>query len=100
MTNSTEPVSGGWFEDIPLPGMDARPRPRPAARRSRPYDSTLPPTEAAIAAFESRVVRAPGEGCHIWTGAISDGYGRITWRQGGVSRTEYAHRFALLVAGQ
>ena len=24
----------------------------------------------------------------------------ITWRQGGVSRTEYAHRFALLVAGQ
>lgn len=76
MTNSTEPVSGGRFEDIPLPGMDARPRPRPAARRSRPYDSTLPPTAAAIAAFESRVVRAPGDGCHIWTGAISDGYGR------------------------
>jgi len=76
VTSSTEPVSGGWFEDIPLPGMDARPRPRPAPARSRPYDSTLPPTEAAIAAFESRVVRAPGEGCHIWTGAISDGYGR------------------------
>lgn len=100
MTNSTEPVSGGWFEDIPLPGMDARPRPQPVPTRSRPYDSTAPPTEAAIAAFESRVVRAPGNGCHIWTGAISDGYGRITWRQGGVSRTEYAHRFALLVAGQ
>ena len=100
MTSSPEPSSGRWFEDIPLPGMDACPRPRPAPRRSRPYDSTLPPTEAAIAAFGSRVVRAPGNGCHIWTGAISDGYGRITWRQGGVSRTEYAHRFALLVAGQ
>ena len=80
--------------------MDAGPRPRSAAQRSRPYDSTLPPTESAIAAFDSRVVRAPGNGCHIWTGAISDGYGRISWRRGGVSRTEYAHRFALLVAGE
>lgn len=70
-----------------------------AVRRSRPYSSTLPPTQAAIGAFWSRVVKAPGAGCWIWTGAVSDGYGRISWRSGGVSRTEYAHRFALVIAG-
>lgn len=80
--------------------MDLDRRRPPAPPRSRPYDSTLAPTDAAIAAFDSRVVRAPGNGCHIWTGAISDGYGRISWRSAGVSRTEYAHRFALLIAGQ
>lgn len=100
VTSTSERPNGRRFEDIPLPGMDLDRRPRTAPQRSRPYDSTLAPTNAAIAAFTSRVVRAPGNGCHIWTGAVSDGYGRISWRRDGVSRTEYAHRFALLVAGQ
>src|SRR5699024_3983242 len=77
----------------------------PRAARSSPtraYSSTLSPTQAAIARFWSRVVRSPD--CWIWTGAISgsvsdgDGYGRITWRRDGVSRTMSAHRFALLLA--
>ncbi|MBB1013967.1 hypothetical protein SAMN06265174_102642 [Dietzia kunjamensis subsp. schimae] len=100
MPSSTDPVDGPWFDDIPLPGMDLGPRAQSFPLRSRPYDPSLPPTEAAIAAFSSRVVKAPGNGCWIWTGAVSDGYGRISWRSAGVSRTEYAHRFALLIAGQ
>lgn len=53
-------------------------------------------------AFWSRVVKAPGPGCWIWTGAISagDGYGRLTWRRVATSRTESAHRFALLIDGK
>ena len=87
------------FEDIPLPGfvLDSSAQTVPL---SRPYDPTLPPTEAAISAFWSKVVKAPGEGCWIWTAAIASGYGRISWRTDGISRTEYAHRFALLIAGQ
>ena len=71
-------------------------------RRSRPYSATLPPTQAAIDAFWSRVVKAPGDGCWFLISAISgvDGYTRLTWRLGGVSRTESGHRFALLLAGQ
>jgi len=94
-------LSGG---DIPLPGLDLAPRPAlaPAVRRSRPYSSTLPPTQAAIDAFWSRIVKAPGDGCWFLISAISgvDGYTRLTWRSGGVSRTESGHRFALLLAGQ
>ncbi|QXU56350.1 hypothetical protein KXC42_24445 (plasmid) [Rhodococcus sp. LW-XY12] len=100
MPSSTDPPGGPWFDDIPLPGMDYAPRAQPFPLRSRPYDPDLAPTDAAIAAFASRVVKAPGNGCWIWTGAVSDGYGRISWRSAGVSRTEYAHRFALLIAGQ
>lgn len=71
-------------------------------RRSRPYSATLPPTQAAIDAFWSRVVKAPGNGCWFHIAAISgvDGYTRLTWRSGGISRTESGHRFALLIAGQ
>lgn len=98
--SSTDGLGSPWFEDIPLPGMDFGPRAEPSPGRSRPYDPELPPTDAAIAAFWSRVVKAPGNGCHLWVGAISDAYGRISWRSGGVSRTEYAHRFALLIAGE
>lgn len=76
MHTSTDPYDGAWIEDIPLPGMDFGSRTQPSARRSRPYDPSLPPTGAAISAFWSRVVKAPGDGCWIWTGAISDGYGR------------------------
>jgi len=91
------------YDDVPLPGLDYSVEPR-AARSSptRAYSSTLSPTQAAIARFWSRVVRSPD--CWIWTGAISgsvsdgDGYGRITWRRDGVSRTMSAHRFALLLA--
>lgn len=99
---STDPAAGAWFEDIPLPGLDLKPRGNSAGNqaRSRPYSATLPPTPAAVRAFWERVVKAPGQGCWIWTGAISagDGYGRITWRSQSVSRTESAHRFALLIA--
>lgn len=80
--------------------MDFGPRAQAYPPRSRPYDPTLPPTDAAIAAFWSRVVKAPGPGCWFWTGAVSSAYGRISWRSNGISRTEYAHRFALLIAGE
>ena len=74
----------------------------PMMRRSRPYSATLPPTQAAIDAFWSRVVKAPGDGCWFLISAISgvDGYTRLTWRSGGISRTESGHRFALLLAGK
>lgn len=101
MPANTDTHGGLWFEDVPLPGLDLEPRPvspQPPSN-SRPYSATLPPTPAAISAFWSRVVKAPGPGCWIWTGAISagDGYGRITWRSVATSRTESAHRFALLI---
>lgn len=91
--------------DIPLPGLELitpAPALSGAVRRSRPYSATLPPTQAAIDAFWSRVVKAPGDGCWFLISAISgvDGYTRLTWRSGGVSRTESGHRFALLLAGQ
>ena len=88
------------FTDIPLPGMEGGyVAPTRAARPARAYAPDLEPTEASIRRFWSHVVRAPGEGCWIWTGAISapDGYGRITWRQAGRSRSISAHRFALLL---
>lgn len=58
----------------------------------------MPPTAATIERFWARVVRGPH--CWLFTGAISggDGYGRISWRRDGVSRTMSAHRFALLLA--
>lgn len=100
----TDPAAAITGVDIPLPGMDLIPPPGPApmVRRSRPYSATLPPTRAAIDAFWSRVVKAPGDGCWLLVAAISgvDGYTRITWRRNGVSRTESGHRFALLLAGQ
>lgn len=99
--NPQPSLAGG---DVPLPGLDLFPAPTasPAAKRSRPYSATLPPTQAAIDAFWSRVVKAPGDGCWFHIAAISgvDGYTRLTWRRGGVSRTESGHRFALLLAGQ
>ena len=100
MSTITDPHHDPGGVDIPLPGMDLGTGSHTSVRRSRPYDPTLPPTRAAITAFWSRVVKAPADGCWIWTGAISDGYGRISWRSGGVSRTEYAHRFALVIAGE
>ena len=91
--------------EVPLPGLELlapAPVPSGARRRSRPYSATLPPTQAAIDAFFSRVVKAPGNGCWFHIAAISgiDGYTRLTWRSDGVSRTESGHRFALLLAGQ
>lgn len=105
MTSHTDPRTSPADVDIPLPGLELiapAPVPARAVRRSRPYSSTLPPTQAAIDAFWSRVVKAPGHGCWLLVAAISgvDGYTRLTWRQGGVSRTESGHRFALLLAGQ
>lgn len=88
------------FEDVPLPGLDLDVQPRPP-RTSRPraYDRELAPTERAVASFWANVVRSPD--CWIFVGAISepDGYGRITWRSDGASRTMSAHRFALAIAG-
>lgn len=67
--------------EIPLPGLDLiapASLPSDAERRSRPYSATLPPTQAAIEAFWSRVVKAPGERCWFHLAAISgvDGYTR------------------------
>ena len=104
MPSHTDPRTSPAGVDIPLPGLDLIPAPAHSAavRRSRPYSSTLPPTQAAIDAFWSRVVKAPGDGCWFLIAAISgvDGYTRLTWRSGGVSRTESGHRFALLLADQ
>lgn len=105
MPSPTDPRTSPADVDIPLPGLELvapPPAPAGAARRSRPYSATLPPTQAAIDAFWSRVIKAPADGCWIWTGAISagDGYGRITWRRYATSRTESAHRFALLISGE
>ena len=103
-TPRTKPTRDAGAVDVPLPGLDLAPAtgPAPAVRRSRPYNATLPPTEAAIQAFWSRVVKAPDNGCWFHIAAISgvDGYTRLTWRRGGVSRTESGHRFALLLDGQ
>lgn len=105
MPSPTDPRTSPADLDIPLPGLDLiapAPVPTRAVRRSRPYTSTLPPTQAAIDAFWSRVVKTPGDGCWLLMAAISgvDGYTRISWRSGGVSRTESGHRFALLLDGK
>lgn len=104
VSSRTDPRTNPAGVDIPLPGLDLIPEPStmPMMRRSRPYSATLPPTQAAIDAFWSRVVKAPGDGCWLLVAAISgvDGYTRLSWRSGGVSRTESGHRFALLLAGQ
>lgn len=88
------------FSDVPLPGLEFDHWPSPDVDRpaQRAYSAQLPPTDAAIAHFWARVVRTPD--CLLWVGSISggDGYGRITWRRDGVSRTMSAHRFALLLA--
>lgn len=76
MPTITDPHQDPGGVDIPLPGMDLGTGSHTSVRRSRPYDPTLPPTRAAITAFWSRIVKAPAGGCWIWTGAISDGYGR------------------------
>lgn len=92
-------MSHQHFDDIPLPGLDIEVEPRPARPSpTRAYSPTLPPTKAAITHFWSHVVPTPD--CALWVGAISggDGYGRITWRRDGISRTMSAHRFALLLA--
>lgn len=87
------------FLDVPLPGLDFKAGDSavlPCVRRK--YSGTLPPTERAVASFHSKIVATPS--CAIFCGAISepDGYGRMTWRSGGVSRTMSAHRFALTLA--
>lgn len=88
------------FDDIPLPGLELEPRHDGCvvtARRA--YSNAIAPSPHTIDRFWSRVIRSPG--CWLWVGAISggDGYGR-TWRHGATSRTESAHRFALLIADQ
>jgi hypothetical protein len=64
---------------------------------------TLPTTPPAgtVARFWEKVVKAPGEGCWIFTGAISnpDGYGRVNFTVSGDQFTVSAHRFALWVSG-
>ncbi|MDN5757296.1 MAG: HNH endonuclease [Tomitella sp.] len=85
---------------LPLPGLPT------AADRSVAHDPpdtdgpALPITTAAAAAFGARLVTAPATGCVLWTASISsnDGYGRISWRHQGRSRTVSAHRFALMLA--
>lgn len=87
------------FEDVPLPGLDLTIEPRQTRTLTpRKYSSTIAPTEAAIENFWSHVVQTPD--CALWVGAIAggSGYGKITWRHAGHSRTMSAHRFALLLA--
>lgn len=66
--------------DIPLPGLDfgIEDGQRVVSAPGRTYDATLDPTPDAVVRFWSHVVKAPGTGCWLWTGAISspDGYGR------------------------
>lgn len=93
------------FVDVPLPGLDltvAAGRRRSSGLDRRAYSSTLEPTPEAVRRFWARVVKAPGDGCHLLVSAVSgvDGYTRLSWRRNGVSRTESGHRFALLLAGQ
>ena len=90
-------------DEVPLPRLGFNEaRHSGVAIRCRAYSSTLDPTPEAVRRFYSRIVEAPGNGCHFLISAISgvDGYTRITWRRNGVSRTESGHRFALLLAGQ
>lgn len=87
------------LHEIPLPGLDIETgQSRTARTTARAYSNTIAPTDTAVAAFHSKIVTTPG--CLIFCGAISDpdGYGRMTWRSGGVSRTMSAHRFALTLA--
>ena len=86
------------FDDIPLPGLELEPRHEGVVTERRAYSNAIAPSAHTIDRFWSRVIRSPG--CWLWVGAISggDGYGRITWRRDGVSRTMSAHRFALLLA--
>ena len=93
------------FVDVPLPGLDlpaAVGRWHSVGVTRRAYSSTLEPSAEAVRRFWERVVKAPGDGCWVHTGAVSgvDGYSRLSWRRNGVSRTESGHRFALLLAGQ
>lgn len=91
---------GKHFDDVPLPGLDDLKARQDVGRSVRRADHTLRPTEAARVSFWRRVVKAPGNGCWIFTGAVSspDGYGRIAWRDNGRERTVSAHRFALELA--
>lgn len=82
---------------LPLPGIPAPAATSPDSDRG---GEPLPITTAAAGAFTARLVDAPTTGCLLWTASISsnDGYGRITWRHHGRSRTVSAHRFALMLA--
>ncbi|MDN5723674.1 MAG: hypothetical protein L0H20_11870 [Corynebacterium sp.] len=67
------------FENVPLPELDLGIESQPMqATVRRAYSADLEPAAATVERFWSRVVRSPGDGCWIFTGAISggDGYGR------------------------
>lgn len=59
------------------------------------------PPETTIHRFWNKVVKAPGTGCWIFTGAIStpDGYGRVNFTVNTQQYTISAHRFAMWIAG-
>ena len=46
-----------------------------------------------IKRFWSCVFEQPDDGCWVWTGTISQGYGRFRWREGGKMRSIAAHRY-------
>lgn len=100
----TDAPGEDFYEEVPLPGFESIGAPAivPARKDRRPYSASLAPTASAVAGFWARVVKAPGDGCWLLVAAVSgvDGYTRLSWRSGGVSRTESGHRFALLLAGQ
>lgn len=85
------------YEDVPLPGFEFESRQLGVVSRRRAYSAEIEPSAHTVERFWAHVIRSPG--CWLWVGAISggDGYGRITWRRDGVSRTMSAHRFALLL---
>ncbi|WP_280491579.1 hypothetical protein [Nocardia asiatica] len=62
-----------------------------------PTDRELLPRAENIAQFWAKVVITPD--CWFWTGAISDGYGRVTFQSGNMQRTMHAHLFALMISG-
>ncbi|MBF4554391.1 hypothetical protein [Corynebacterium suicordis] len=59
------------------------------------------PPSQTVESFWNKVVKDPGDGHWIFTGAISspDGYGRVSFRQVGKSVAISAHRFALWISG-
>ncbi|WP_216917395.1 hypothetical protein [Nocardia noduli] len=85
------------MQQFEIPGLDLAVPPAPVTTSTLVYDPALRPGEDTAAAFWSKVVFTAG--CWFYTGAVSDGYTRLTFRRGNRQRTMYGHVFALLLGG-